>query len=244
MFLLVNDIIHLLENLHIQNTPASWYKVKRLLTKSKAISKEHSICSICNEAKPNKANCSTCVTDHSVSLQPFHNFSITDQIQQILLNNSKVNLLHQNRSTSMSNIHDGAIFRSIRDVNPNPIITLTMNFDGVQLSKESQSSVWPILLVMNELPAKIRFNIENVILARIWPGHKKPSRDQMRLLYRPFIGELRCLENGHIFHVSDDQKVTVSVYLIAACCNKPAQAIVQCVLQIPLLNLDADVVKY
>lgn len=224
----INDIIHLLKNLQVSNTPSSWYKVKRLLTASKATSKEYSICSVCNATKTDKENCPNCAADHSMSRQRFHIFSITEQLQQILINNPNIDLLYQNSSTTMSDIHDGAVVRSIRAINSNPIVTLTMNIDGVQLSKGSQSSIWPILLVINELPPKIRFDVENLILAGVWPGPSKPSRDQIRLLYRPLIDELRYLENGHVF-TYDDQNVNVSVYLIAACCDKPAQAIVQCI---------------
>ena len=85
------------------------------------------------------------------------------------------------------------------------------------------------LFVVNELLAIIRFSIENIILAGIWPGPSKPSRDQIRLMYRPLIDELLSLEHGHAFTLFDDHIEVLEVYLIAACCDKPAQAVVQCI---------------
>ena len=225
----INDIIDLLKNLHVPNTPSSWYKVKRLLTDFKAISREYSMCSVCNKSMTNKAHCPHCSTDHSSHLQSFHIFSVIDQLQNILINNQNIDLLYQNNSVSMRDIRDGSVFRSIRARNPNAILTLTMNIDGVQMSKGSQSSIWPILLVVNELPSDIRFDIENVVLAGVWPGPSKPTRDQIKLLYRPFIDELLYLESGHSFTLSEDRDAVIQVYLIAACCDKPAQAIVQCI---------------
>ncbi|CAF3863670.1 unnamed protein product [Rotaria magnacalcarata] len=108
-------------------------------------------------------------------------------------------------------------------------LTLTLNVDGVKLSKNSQTTIWPILLVVNEIPPNSRFKIENVIIAGVWPGPSKPSRGEIRLLLRPFIDELLYLESGYIFDFHDGTTDKVQVYLIGACCDKPAQAILQCI---------------
>ena len=157
----INDIIDLLKNLHMPKTPSSCYKVKRLLTDSKALSREYSMCSVCNKSTTNRAHSPHCSTDHSSRLQSFHIFSVIDQLQNILINDQNIDLLYQNNSVSM---HDGSVFHSIRARNPNAILTLTMNIDGVQMSKGSQSGIWPILLVINELPSDIRFDIEKIVL--------------------------------------------------------------------------------
>lgn len=225
----MGDIIELLKSLNVSNTPSSWYKVKQLLTDSKAISSQYYICSVCNKSMTNKTHCSQCSTDHSSHLQAFHIFSVTDQLQNILINNSNIDLLYQSNSLSMRDIRDGAFFGSIRAQNPDAILTLTMNIDGVQMSKGSQSSIWPILLVVNELPPDVRFDIRNIVLAGVWPGPSKPTRDQIKLLYRPLIDELLRLEGGHSFTLSEDRNAVIQVYLIAACCDKPAQAVVQCI---------------
>ena len=143
------------------------------------------------------------------------------------MNNSSINFQCQHSSTSLKDIHDGVVFRSIRASNPRKMLTLTMNIDGVQMSKGCHSSVWPILFVINELPHSIRYDIENVILAGVWPGPSKPNRDQIRLIYRPIIDELLALEYGHSFKLSSDHVEHLHVYLIAACCDKPAQALIQ-----------------
>ena len=127
----INDIIRLLEKLYVFNTPSSWYKVKRMLNISQPISKKFSICPVCEESIPYKANCPNCLTNYSNKSQSFNIFSITKQLQNIILNNPNVNLLYQNRSPSMRDVCDGAAYRSIRNRDSNSILTLTMNIDGV-----------------------------------------------------------------------------------------------------------------
>ena len=43
--------------------------------------------------------------------------------------------------------------------------TFLLNTDGISLSKKSKSTIWPLILVINELPVEIRFCIENIIIA-------------------------------------------------------------------------------
>ena len=69
----------------------------------------------------------------------------------------------------MRDIRDGAIYRSIRANNDESILTLTINVDGVQSSKNSQATIWSILLVINAIPPKLRYKIENVIIG-VRPG--------------------------------------------------------------------------
>jgi hypothetical protein len=102
--------------------------------------------------------------------------------------------------------------------------------DGVQPKKGSQQAIWPILIIINEIPLKKRFAIENIILAGVWPGPSKPSRAEMSLFFRPLINELLTLEQGVTFSLHDDDDdifVTARVFLIGACCDKPAQSLLQ-----------------
>ena len=154
---------------------------------------------------------------------------MAEQIESILLNNDDLDLLYDNKSTALKDIRDGYLFRSIRRTNANRILTLTLNIDGVQPSRNAQSTIWPILLVINELPPHRRFALENIILGGVWSAKSKPSREDVKSLLRPLIDELLELEKGHYFIFSDGYCYPINVYLIAACCDKPAQALIQCI---------------
>jgi hypothetical protein len=44
-----------------------------------------------------------------------------------------------------------------------------LNTDGISICDKSNLSIWPVYLAINE------FNIDNIIKAGIYVGHKKPS---------------------------------------------------------------------
>ncbi|CAF4268937.1 unnamed protein product [Rotaria sp. Silwood2] len=130
----------------------------------------------------------------------------------------------------MRDICDGAVYRKLQSEITGPFITLTLNADGIQPHKSSTQTIWPILLVINEIPLKRRFSIENIILAGVWPGPSKPTRNDMNSFLRPLVDELLRLEQGENFelHNQDDDSVVARVFLIGACCDKPDQALLQC----------------
>lgn len=53
-------------------------------------------------------------------------------------------------------------------------LALALNTDGVPLYKSLPASIWPVYLVVLNLPAHIRMNAENVILCGVWVGPTKP----------------------------------------------------------------------
>ncbi|CAF4141350.1 unnamed protein product [Rotaria sordida] len=96
-------------------------------------------------------------------------------------------------------LKNGDVYQQIKTVCTDPFLTLTMNVDGVEVRKGLKRSIWPILFVVNELPLKQRYALENVIIAGIWSGLKKPSRLQMKSIITPIVEELSLLEQGYAF---------------------------------------------
>lgn len=226
----IDDIIRLLKILRVPNIPSSWYKVKRLLSGSnKPQSTEYYICPICDQLTTNKNYCQVCLTTHHTELESFRTFSITNQLENILMNNPNINLYYQNKDSILRDIRDAAMLQTIHAKNPVEMLTLTMNVDGIQPTKRAQSTIWPIILVVNEIPLKVRYELENIVLAGLWPGPTKPSRDRIKHLFRPVIDELIRLENGHTFHLFDGTVHIIHVYLVCGACDKPAQALAQCI---------------
>lgn len=224
----MDDFICLLNTLSVPNTPSSWHHVKRLLSQSRPTSNHFFLCPTCSQQTTSEQICTSCSTAHACKLPLVHSFSATEQIQSILMNNPDVDLLYDATPSTMKDIHDGDVFRSIRRTNVGRVLTLTLNIDGVQPSRNAKSTIWPILLVINELPLKRRFALENIILGGVWSAKSKPSRNDARVFLQPLINELLNLEQGYHFVLSDGNYHVVHVYLIASCCDKPAQALAQC----------------
>ena len=225
----LDDIIALLKVLRVNNTPSSWHKAKRLLSESEPNSITHFVCPVCNVTTDNERQCTNCSSTHTCKLPSFRSFSITEQIENIIINNDDIDLLYQSKPTALRDLRDGAVFRSLREKSMDRILTLTLNIDGIQPSRNTQSTIWPIVMVINELPPQRRFALENIVPAGVWSAKSKPSRDSVKLFLQPLIDELLDLEKGYLFASADGSYYAIHVYLIAACCDKPAQALVQCI---------------
>lgn len=56
---------------------------------------------------------------------------------------------------TINDIHSGRIYRNLK-INRKEYVTLVVNTDGVQVFKSSTVSMWPIWVVINELPINMR----------------------------------------------------------------------------------------
>jgi hypothetical protein len=227
----IGDIVSLLRTLKVPNVPSSWYQVKKSLSSAGTNPTQTFICSECEKASTSNTVCSQCNIPFNAMNKPnyFLSFSIHNQIERIIHYNRDIFSSHRSYSMLMKDICDGAVYQKLENEIREPFLTLTLNVDGIRPNKGSQQTIWPILLVINDLPLKRRFAIENIILAGMWPGPKKPSRTDMHLFFRPLTDELLTLEQGATFTFYDDNHTSIfaRVFLIGACCDKPAQALLQ-----------------
>jgi len=66
-------------------------------------------------------------------------------------------------------------------------VTLSLFTDGIPLFQSSRVSLWPVYLIINELPPKHRCIRKNKILWGIWQGCGKL---QMNIFLRPLVEDL------------------------------------------------------
>jgi len=79
--------------------------------------------------------------------------------------------------------------------------------DGIAIHKSNKFSVWVMFLMINELKYKTRANQENVVLAGLWFGRKKPNPN---LFLSPLHNDLNRLQNeGHLFVRPDGPPVLI-----------------------------------
>lgn len=144
----------------------------------------------------NRAECDRCqVKYNKLELKKNRNcffyLPLEPQLKQLV--NSK-NFLQFRKNCNESDIVNSKEYQ--RFIEKNVIsehdITIQWNTDGVSVSNSSIRSIWPILIMVNELPYRIRKN--NMILCGLWFGDKKP---QMNLFLTPLKNELIHLhDNG------------------------------------------------
>ncbi|CAF4643634.1 unnamed protein product, partial [Rotaria sp. Silwood2] len=190
----LSDILNLLHILGVPNVPTSWWKCKKLIRNQSTdghSAKKRSICPSCKNMSEEVRCCNQCNINYdkivpAPSIPIFYHFDIDLQLESILLHTS--DLVFQDLSKPpldfMHDIVDGSFYKNRLKQETDLFVTLTMNIDGVQPNKGSDNSIWPVLLVVNEIRRKKRYCLENIILAGVWPGPKKPSRDVMAIFLR------------------------------------------------------------
>jgi hypothetical protein len=126
----------------------------------------------------------------------------------------------------LSDIQDGNMYNwffrnEIKDdYDLKTVFTFTLNTDGISPSDKSNLTIWPVYLVINELPKNIRFCYDHVILAGLSVSHGKPN---LETLFTPIIQELKSLEMGHLVTVHNE-RIMVRFFCLCGVFDKPARA--------------------
>lgn len=239
----VNEICSLLCILNVPNAPSSWFQVKICfdeLNISGLDRKQHWVCPKCKMASADKLtctnnNCSWCFSPPSPMPNHFYSFNLIEQLTVILATTHDLVLPGQKRSTinlmsPMTDITSGNHYKKILHEESSGFLTLTMSTDGIQPYNCTEKSIWSVTFVINEIKRKKRYSFQNLILGGVWPGPTKPKRFEMHAFLEPLVIQLKELERGLNFEYrSNAGYVTrlLKVFLICACMDKPAQALVQ-----------------
>lgn len=181
--------------------------------------------------------CSSCATTYSISQLKkrgcfFVMLSIASQVSSILdVHGHRLHAGHGNgaSATSVTDVQDSVVYKEIaalRDDRTN--ISFTWNVDGVPIFKSSTNEVWPIRLLINELPPII--SRQNVILGGLWFGKGKPNMTSFMQAFVQHIIEVN--EEGVQWTNSQTSENTRSLVLPIYCsCDAIARCAVQCIHQ-------------
>lgn len=102
----------------------------------------------------------------------------------------------------------------------NSNVTSLFNTDGISLYSSSHIELWPIFLVINELPPGKRFSRENMLLVGIWQGKGKPPFKQYLEAFSTDMNEL--YRTG--IEISVGKTFTVKLGVIGGTLDLPAKA--------------------
>lgn len=103
----------------------------------------------------------------------YYNLSIKDQLRRILSRNQdyvKINNINKSNKI-IEDVCDGEIYAELLSSPDGKLIksgkayTFLLNSDGISVSLKSNLTIWPVYLVINELPIEKRFCIDNIIIA-------------------------------------------------------------------------------
>ena len=238
----IDHLCKLLKLLKTPNSPINFSRIKRIFLSNLSplpSSLITFICPVCCEASSlsdhcNNVNC----TQHSRFIQPplhYLRLPILPQLREILAHTKTLNFEQQRKSCSnidiINDIYDGEAYQNIIGKEKGrEFLSLIMNADGVQVATSSITSLWIFTLAINEIRRSERFKLKNVIVAGVVSTASKPDRRQMQALLSPIVTELLVLEQGQAFEAesfNENSHIFLKCFLIASCCDKPAQSLVQ-----------------
>lgn len=102
-------------------------------------------------------------------------------------------------------------------------LSFIFNTDGIPFFKSSKTSIWPIFLMVNELPYRMRKSRENMLMCGLWFGKSKPD---MNMFCNFFHQSLMNLQNGVIIKPNGtDQSFKVYGFLYSVSCDIPARGV-------------------
>ena len=136
------------------------------------------------------------------------------------------------RSSVLRDIWDGSVMQKLctegRFFSDSFNLALSLCTDGVEIFKSSPVGVWPVYLVILNLPARIRMKAENIIFCGLWVGPGKPP---MPRLLEPIMKTLRSLKTSGLQIRTPAGLSTVRARLVMGIFDLPAKASALCVKQ-------------
>ncbi|CAF2786794.1 unnamed protein product [Rotaria sp. Silwood2] len=233
----LTDLCKLLRRLGIKNAPVDCRAIGKILAKdeeSSVTGKMFMICSKCytKGTNPDKCENKACTDYQHFSITPTSliTFKLLPQITSIL-ERQPVDAFISSSSNQLTDITNTSAYKSLmmteRAIEKNrQIITLLLNTDGI-LVKQINRSIWISCVVINELPRRVRFKQENMVICSVSLGEQKPKKEAFQLMIRDWVNELVQLEHG--FYISPPhlrkQLIKVHAYLLAGTMDKPALAL-------------------
>lgn len=196
-------------------------------------------CNSCYEiVGKNEKNCPACNNSltESGSKAYFMQLKLVSQLQALWKNKEFCDMVRthrfqhysNNKAESLSDIYDGVLYKRLFQTDgvlssPNNL-SFSLNTDGAPLFKSSNISIWPVYLLINELPIVQRKKRNCVLFYGVWISCRKPK---MWSFLKPLYEELNKLGKkgfectdfyGNIFDCQ--------CFLLTCTCDLPARAIV------------------
>jgi hypothetical protein len=162
------------------------------------------------------------------TLLMYYNFDVEPQLKRIFSRINEGDLINSNNlndDNRINDFYDGEFYKRLQSEDETfknkESLTLMLNTDGISQSFTSEKTIWPIILIINELTNKRRFSLENVIIAGLSVGNSKPD---FKTFLIPIIADITSLELGVELKFKNEEKVRKKFFLINSVFDKPARA--------------------
>lgn len=117
-------------------------------------------------------------------------------IREIVINNlTNINTRLQ-ETNNISDVYDSHLYKDIAKNKKYRVLTFNFNTDGFPVFKSSKISIWLVLLILNKISPKYRF--QTLILAALWMSKCEPKANFMKMYLQIFIKQIEKLMNKGI----------------------------------------------
>uniref|UniRef100_A0ABD2XQK4 Uncharacterized protein n=1 Tax=Trichogramma kaykai TaxID=54128 RepID=A0ABD2XQK4_9HYME len=240
----MTNLFKLINNIFEQPIlPNSKYILDKLLSSDKLV-EFHAVCSECSSyigrygENVTIKECHLCHEPIDVSKSSNDSyFVLIDPSQQIVdliqTHEHHVNAILNERIASdefIEDIYDAKMYVEFRDKLPfekrNNYITLSFNTDGAVKFENSKTSIWPIYLMINELPIQDRLN--KLVCCGLWFNKSKPH---MPTYMQKFVNLFNKISSRGISCSIKGEEHLIYPYILTVVLDAVARAPVQGVTQ-------------
>lgn len=219
----INTYCKFMNALNVPEVPTSWKSIKRKLKLD--VSPKWFYCKICNicgekVVNENSSYCSECKSNTMID---FYYYLLVDQLQHLLLMPNVYNQMKYQRKIYKEKLQSTKYGHILNSESENSF-TMILNADGV-VTKNKHISLWPITIMINEVPLPARRYSESIILGGVLPATQHPSNILFKTVMNIIYEQCAQLEAGVKFYIPNEGEQTLSFYLIGTCTDKPAQAL-------------------
>ncbi|XP_051157956.1 uncharacterized protein LOC127279572 [Leptopilina boulardi] len=197
----------------------------------------HATCTNCTayigkyNRKMKFVQCSVCKTQINTKDYKYKDFFVTmdpfSHISKLIESNSSYYKYVVNdrvyEKGFIRDIYDGKLYRDfVKNLSEDDrckYATTTFNTDGAPLFTSSAYSIWPIYLMVNELPFDVR--TKNLILVGLWFGKDKPD---MNVFLKPFVEKMNSLSTAGVKCNLEGEEVSIKIFTQLACVDSVARA--------------------
>lgn len=232
----LRDIFQMLNSIfNIDFLPTTTFMINKLMDVDTKCLSYHLVCLECNaylgkETKfKHTVKCSCgAVLKSSKTGSFFIEIDIKDQLRKILSNEVITDSLKERFHRTKTNInafedvYDGEIYKEFsanNDLSLNQYnFSYTLNTDGCKAADHSKVTIWPVYLMLHELPDHLRK--KNMILVGLWVAKEEPP---MNIFLDPFVHQANELSTAGFQWYHNDQQVTSKLFLLGCCVDSVAR---------------------
>ena len=201
--------------------------------------KKHEVCIDVGEFSRTDSfiHCNLCNIDINIKDPMYKDFFVimdpSTQIVDLLQTNSGYynSVMNGTRTGNViRDIYDGKLYRrfvkSLDSSVQKNYVSVTFNTDGAPIFESSSYSIWPIYIMLNELPISIRTN--QLIVVGLWFGKNKPN---VNIFLKPFVEDMNKLSDEGIKCKINGEEESIKVFCIVCCVDSVARAPMQGLMQ-------------